>query len=83
MVSQLYRPGWRAHLSDGRTVPGYRLFGAVTGFDLPPGTRSATIEFHPTARIAFAAVSWATLLIGLGFLGSALWVRRSRDGRIR
>ena len=85
MVSQLYRPGWQARLSDGRTVSGYRLFGAVTGFDLPPGTRSVEIEFHPTARIAFAAVSWATLLIGLAFLGgSAAWgaVAR-RDGRIR
>ena len=71
MVSQLYRPGWRAHLSNGRTVSGHRLFGAVTGFDLPPGTRTAVIEFHPTARIAFATLSWVTLLLGLVFLGAA------------
>jgi hypothetical protein len=79
MVSQLYRPGWRAKLSDGRTVDGYRLFGAVTGFDIPPGVRSAQVYFHPTARIAFAALSWVTVLLSLVFLAGAAalgWPRR-------
>jgi hypothetical protein len=68
MVSQMYRPGWRARLSDGRTVNGYRLFGGVTGFDLPPGVTSAQVYFHPTARLVFAAVSWATVLACLVLL---------------
>src|SRR5206468_2019682 len=45
MVSQLYRPGWEAELSDGKTVKGYRLFGGLTGFDLPGGVSSARITF--------------------------------------
>ena len=68
MVSQLYRTGWQARLSDGRTVNGYRLFGGVTGFDIPAGVRSAQILFHPTARIAFASFSWAMLAITVAFL---------------
>ncbi len=68
MVSQMYRPGWRARLSDGRTVNGYRLFGGLTGFDLPPGIRSAVVSFHPTARIVFASISWATVGLGLLFV---------------
>lgn len=78
MVSQMYRPGWRARLSDGRTVNGYRLFGGLTGFDLPPGTRSAEVFFHPTARIVFASISWATLLLGLVIV-VAIGVRTRRS----
>jgi hypothetical protein len=83
MVSQLYRPGWRARLSDGRTVDGYRLFGAVTAFDLPAGTRSARIYFHPTARILFAGLSWAVVLLGLAFVAvtAALGWSVDRDRR--
>ena len=68
MVSQMYRPGWRAKLSDGRTLAGYRLFGGVTGFDIPPGVRSAEISFHPTGRIVFAALSWTVVLLSIVFL---------------
>jgi hypothetical protein len=71
MVSQLYRPGWRARLSDGQTVDGYRLFGGVTGFDIPPGVRAAEVFFHPTARIAFVVLSWATLFLAVVFLVGA------------
>jgi hypothetical protein len=79
MVSQMYRPGWRAKLSDGRTIAGYRLFGGVTGFDIPPGVRSAEISFHPTGRIVFAALSWAAVLLSAVFLIVAAcfgWLRR-------
>ncbi len=80
MVSQMYRPGWRARLSDGRTVNGYRLFGGLTGFDLPPGTRSAEVYFHPTARIVFASVSWATVFLGFVFvIATTLGARRRRS----
>jgi putative flippase GtrA len=65
MLSQLYRPGWRARLSDGRTVSGYSLFGGFTGFDLPAGVGSARISYHPTARIVLTGLSWATILLGL------------------
>jgi hypothetical protein len=68
MVSQLYRPGWRAKLSNGRTIDGYRLFGGMTGFDLPARVRSAAITFQPTGRIVFAALSWAAILLSVGFL---------------
>jgi uncharacterized membrane protein YfhO len=69
MVSQLYRPGWRAKLSDGRTIAGHQLLGGVTGFDIPRGVRSAKIYFHPTGR--FAAMSWATVLLSIVFLVGA------------
>lgn len=68
LVSQMYRPGWQARLSNGRTVDGYRLFGAVTGFDIPAGVSSVEVHFHPAARIAFAAVSWVTVLLAVIFL---------------
>jgi hypothetical protein len=78
MVSQMYRPGWRAQLSDGRTVPGFRLFTGVTGFRIPAGTTSATISFHPTARIVFAAISWATVVLAALFLIAFPLLRRRR-----
>lgn len=65
MLSQLYRPGWRAHLSNGKTVSGYQLLGGFTGFDLPPGVTSARIVFAPTGRIALSALTWSTLLAAL------------------
>jgi len=77
MVSQLYRPGWRAQLSNGHTVRGYRLLGGLTGFDLPPGTSSATVSFHPTDRIVLTAVTWVTVLLGLLFVVTAPLARRS------
>ncbi|HVW17044.1 MAG TPA: hypothetical protein VHB30_02235, partial [Solirubrobacteraceae bacterium] len=43
MLSQLYRPGWQARLPGGHTVRGHRLFGGLTGFDLPAGTTSAQL----------------------------------------
>jgi hypothetical protein len=83
MVSQMYRPGWHAKLSDGQTINGYRLFGAVTGFDIPPGVRHAEIAFRPTGRIAFAALSWATVLLSIVFLvgvTAARWPSRRTAG---
>jgi hypothetical protein len=65
MITQLYRPGWEAKLSNGRTVPGYRLFGGFTGFDLPPSVDSARISYHPTLRIALTILTWATVILGL------------------
>jgi hypothetical protein len=79
MLSQLYRPGWKAHLSNGTTVRGYRLFGGVTGFDLPPGVDSLEIVFQPTARIVVAAVSWATILLSLVLIAAAS-IRARRVG---
>lgn len=83
MLSQMYRPGWQAKLSDGRTVDGYRLFGAVTGFDLPAGTRSVEIEFSPTSRMVFAALSWATLFVSVAFLLAVAVRTRRRAGKTR
>jgi hypothetical protein len=82
MLSQLYRPGWQAELSDGRTVSGYRLFDGFTGFDLPPNVDSARLSFVPTIRIVLTGVTWATIAIGLlAMAGIALARhRRSRTG---
>ena len=80
MLSQLYRPGWKARLSDGTTVHGYRLLGGVTGFDLPPGVDSAEIVFRPTPRIVVAAISWATILLSLAAI-AAIGIRSRRAGR--
>jgi hypothetical protein len=76
MVSQMYRPGWRAKLSNGQTVSGYQLLGGVTGFDIPPGVRSAEIHYHPTGRILFAGLSWAVVLLSSVFLIVVACLRR-------
>jgi hypothetical protein len=65
MLSQVHRPGWKARLSNGETVPGYKLLGGFTGFDLPPGVTSARIVFDPSSRIALTALTWSTILAGL------------------
>jgi hypothetical protein len=83
LVSQLYRPGWTARLSGGRSVSGYPVLSALsdsgfTAFDLPPGTRSAEIEFRPTTRMALAGLGWGTLVLGFGFIVIAPLVDRYR-----
>jgi hypothetical protein len=80
MVSQLYRPGWQAELSNGKTVSGYRLFGGFTGFDLPAGVDSARITFTPTTRIVLTSFSWAAIFFGLLAMAGAplLAARRKR-----
>lgn len=80
MLSQLYRPGWQAELSDGRTVSGYRLFGGFTGFDLPANVDEARISFQPTTRMALTALTWATILAGLAAI-TVLALRRHRSRR--
>ena len=86
MVSQLYRPGWQAELSNGRTVVGHRLFGGFTGFDLPPGVSSARVSFQPTARIVLTGITWATILVAVLAMGSfalicrSPWIKARRRG---
>jgi hypothetical protein len=80
MVSQLYRPGWRARLSNGNEVHGYRLLGGFTGFDIPAGASSARVSYRPTARIALTVLTWATLL-GAATSIAALWVAGRRHPR--
>jgi hypothetical protein len=79
MLSQLYRPGWEAQLSNGRTVSGYRLFGGFTGFDLPAGVTSARISFTPTTRIVLTSITWATIFFGLLAMAALAVVRRRRS----
>lgn len=79
MLSQLYRPGWQAELSDGRTVRGYRLFGGFTGFDLPGGVTSARISFEPTTRIVLTSISWAAIFFGLLAMAGIALRRRRRN----
>jgi len=78
MISQLYRPGWEATLSNGRTVSGYRLFGGFTGFDLPPNVDTARISYQPTVRIALTSLTWATILLGLISMAAISLARRRR-----
>jgi hypothetical protein len=89
MITQLYRPGWQAELSNGRTLGGYNLFSGFTGFDLPPGVDSARVSYHPTTRIALTSLTWATIVLGLIAMGLLLGqsarsverrFRRSRHG---
>ncbi len=81
MVSELYRPGWQAALSDGRTVAGYRLVAGFTGFDLPPGVNSARISYEPTTRIALTSITWATIFFGLLAIAGITVARRRRSRR--
>ena len=86
MLSQLYRPGWVADLSNGRSVEGHRLFGAFVGFDVPAGVHTTRIGFRPTVRIALTALSWFT--IAAGFLALAVMLfaagrrKLQRGGRL-
>jgi uncharacterized membrane protein YfhO len=79
MVSQLYRPGWEAALSNGTTVRGSRLFGGFTGFDLPAGIDSARITFTPTTRIVLTSFSWAAIFFGLLAIAAVPLVARRKD----
>jgi hypothetical protein len=78
MISQLYRPGWEARLSNGRTVSGYRLFGGFTGFDLPPNVDAARISYRPTTRIALTSLTWAMILLGFLTMAAIPLARRRR-----
>jgi hypothetical protein len=79
MLSELYRPGWQAQLSDGSTVSGYRLLGGFTGFDLPAGVDSARISFAPTTRVVLTSITWATIFfVALAMLAVALARGRRR-----
>jgi hypothetical protein len=78
LLSQLYRPGWQAQLSDGRTVSGYRLVGGFTGFDLPPGVGSARISFEPTTRTVLTGLTWASIFFASLALVVLAFVRRRR-----
>jgi hypothetical protein len=80
MVSQLYRPGWEATLSNGRTVSGYRLFGGFTGFDLPPNVDGARVSYRPTTRVALTIVTWAAILLGLVTMAGIALARRRQRG---
>ena len=82
MLSQLYRPGWEAELSDGKTVSGYRLFGGFTGFDLPAGVTSARITFTPTTRIVLTSFSWAAIFFGLLVMAGVPLVAVRRKGAL-
>ncbi len=79
MISQLYRPGWEASLSSGKTVSGYRLFGGFTGFDLPANVDAARISYHPTTRIVLTGVTWATILLALLAMAGIALARRRRS----
>jgi hypothetical protein len=79
MVSELYRPGWQAQLSDGRTVSGHQLVGGFTGFDLPPGVDSARISYEPTTRIVLTSITWATIFFSLLALAGIAVARRRRS----
>ena len=78
MITQLYRPGWEAALSNGKTESGYRLFGGFTGFDLPPNTVTARVSYQPTTRAALTAVTWATIFFGLVAMAGLALVGRRR-----
>jgi hypothetical protein len=80
MISQLYRPGWEAKLSNGRTVSGYSLFGGFTGFDLPPNVDAAQVSYQPTTRIALTGLTWATIFFGLLAMAGIALARRPRRG---
>ena len=79
MITQLYRPGWEAALSNGKTVSGYRLFGGFTGFDLAPNVVAARVSYQPTTRAALTAVTWATIFFGLLAMAGLSLVRRRRS----
>jgi hypothetical protein len=79
MLSELYRPGWQAQLSDGRTVSGYRLIDGFTGFDLPPGVDSVRLSYQPTTRIVLTGITWATILVGLLAMAAIALAQRRRS----
>jgi uncharacterized membrane protein YfhO len=65
LLTQVYRPGWQARLSNGRTIRGHEMFGGFTGFDVPAGVTSATITFHPLDRILLTWTAWITIFVAL------------------
>jgi hypothetical protein len=81
MLTQLYRPGWQATLSNGHTIDGYSLFRGFTGFTIPARATTATISYQPTTRTALTILTWTTILLSLLAIPAIALSRRKHKNR--
>jgi hypothetical protein len=65
VVSQMFRPDWRASSEDGSltTAP---VLGGLLGVRIPPGTTTVQLRYRPTLIIAATLLAWLTLAASLG-----------------
>jgi uncharacterized membrane protein YfhO len=74
VVADAWHPGWRADL-DGRSVPILRTNHAFRGVAIPAGQHVVTMRYRPGSLYLGAAITAASLAIGLALL---LWPRPGR-----
>lgn len=63
ILTQMFRPQWRAISSQGGNLRVFPLFGAFIGVELPPGTKSLSLEYRPIARSRMRWVSGFLFLL--------------------
>ena len=80
VFSDTYYPGWQAKIGDEPTDI-YQTNVALRGLIVPPGSHTITMTFRPTTFVVGTAVSLATaliLLLWLGGTGITRWRTRFR-----
>lgn len=73
VLSEMWLPGWRAELEDGRALPILRTNYLFRGLAVPPGEHTIRMVYRPTSALVGAAITLTTLV---GLLGAAVVLRR-------
>lgn len=66
VLSEMWLPGWRAELEDGRALPILRTNYLFRGLVVPAGEHTIRMVYRPTSALAGAAITLATLTTLLG-----------------
>ena len=73
VVTEMFRPAWRAYTQD-RAVPTRPMYGGLVGLPLPAGVGEVRLEYRSTLMLMATVVSCAALAAGLvgAFLGAGV-----------
>ena len=77
LVSEMYRPGWRA-LAPTRDLPVGELLSGLIGIDVPAGVSEVELRYRPTWLIASTLGAWTTVGVALVAFGVRLKRQRVR-----
>jgi len=78
LVSEMFRPGWRATAGDA-ALPVAPLVGGLIGVQVPPGVGGIELRFRPPLRIAATWLSYAAVLAAVSALvARGVWARSQR-----
>jgi hypothetical protein len=88
LVSQMYRPGWRAvgknRQGERTALPTREALDALVAVEIPPGIVSVDIRYRPQRRLWLAYLSWGMLgLLTVIPLAITIlrWTERHRSGK--